>query len=73
MSESKGDWKANNEVMEFRLQEVRQRPDCQTEQWTTEKSDKVTERNIRNITPNSFELLDQEESTSAEWVKFVKP
>lgn len=72
ISESKGEWNASNEVVEFRLQEVRQRPDCQSGQWTTEKSDKVTERNIRNITPSSFELLDQEESSSAEWVKFVK-
>jgi hypothetical protein len=72
VSESKGEWSATNEVVEFRLQEIRQRPDCQAGEWTTEKSDKVSERNIRSITPTSFELLDQEETSSAEWVKFVK-
>lgn len=70
--ESSGEWKATNEVIEFRLQEVRQRPSCETEQWQVEKADKVTERDLRNITPQSFELLDQEESSSAEWVKFIK-
>lgn len=70
--ESKGEWEATNEVVEFTLQEIRQRPGCDTEQWSTEKSDRRTERNLRNITPNSFELLDQEENSSAEWVKFVK-
>jgi hypothetical protein len=73
VSESKGEWSATNEAIEFRLQEIRQRPDCQSEQWVSEKSDKVSERDISNITPTSFELLDQEESSEAEWVKFVKP
>lgn len=72
LAESQGEWKATNEMIEFRLQEIRQRPGCDTEQWQVEKSDKVTERNLRNITPQSFELLDQEESSSAEWVKFIK-
>lgn len=71
--ETKGEWKSTNEMMEFSLQEVRRRDDCTTEAWQTEKPDKVVERNIRNITPKSFELLDQEEQSSAEWVKFVKP
>jgi hypothetical protein len=70
--ESKGEWEATNEMMEFKLQEIRQRPNCDTEQWVSEKSDRRTERNLRNITPKSFELLDQEENSSAEWVKFVK-
>jgi hypothetical protein len=73
LSESKGEWEATNEMIEFKLQEIKHRPDCETEAWQTEKSEKVTERNIRNITPRSFELLDQEETSSAEWVKFVKP
>lgn len=71
--ESKGEWEATNEMIEFKLQEIRQRPNCDTEQWQSEKSDRRTERNLRNITPKSFELLDQEENSSAEWVKFVKP
>jgi hypothetical protein len=71
--ESKGEWEATNEMIEFKLQEIRQRPNCDTEQWQSEKSDKRAERNLRNITPKSFELLDQEENSSAEWVKFVKP
>lgn len=70
--ESKGAWDATNEMIVFKLQEIRQRPNCETEQWTTEKSDRRTERNLRNITPNSFDLLDQEENSSAEWTKFVK-
>lgn len=71
--ESKGEWEATNEMITFRLQEVRHRPGCETEDWKVEKSDKVSERNIRHITPKSFELLDQEDQSSAEWVKFVKP
>lgn len=73
LSESKGEWKSTNELIEFKLQEIRHRPDCETEAWQTETADKVTEKDIRNITPKSFELLDQEEQSSAEWVKFVKP
>lgn len=72
LAESKGEWEATNEMIEFKLQEIRQRPTCESEQWVTEKSDRRTERNLRNITPKSFELLDQEENRSAEWVKFVK-
>lgn len=71
--ESMGEWKSTNEVMEFRLQEIRRRDDCNTEAWQTEKPNKVSEKDIRNITPKSFELLDQEEQSNAEWVKFVKP
>lgn len=70
--ESNGEWEATNELITFKLQEIRQRPGCETEEWRVEKSDKVAERNLRNITPNSFELLDQEEQSAAEWVKFVK-
>jgi hypothetical protein len=73
LAESKGEWEATNEMIEFKLQEIRQRPSCGTEQWVTEKSNRRTERNLRNITPKSFELLDQEENSSAQWVKFVKP
>ena len=72
VAESKGEWEATNEMIEFKLQEIRQRPGCDTEQWASEKSDRRTERNLRNITPKSFEVLDQEENRSAEWVKFVK-
>lgn len=71
--ETKGEWKSTNEMMEFSLQEIRRRDDCDSEAWQTEKTERVVERNIRNITPKSFELLDQEEQSSAEWVKFVKP
>jgi hypothetical protein len=71
--ESKGEWEATTNLIEFRLQEIRQRSSCETEQWVIEKSDRRAERNLRNVTPNSFELLDQEENSSAEWVKFVKP
>jgi hypothetical protein len=71
--ESSGEWKGTNETMEFRLQEVRRRPDCSTEEWQVEKMDRVSERNISNITPKSFELLDQEDLSAAQWVRFVKP
>lgn len=71
--ETKGEWKSTNEMMEFSLQEIRRRDGCDSETWQTEKSERVVERNIRNITPKSFELLDQEEQSNAEWVKFVKP
>lgn len=72
LAESKGQWEATNEMIEFKLQEIRQRQSCDTEQWVTEKSDRRTERNLRNITPNSFDSLDQEENSSAEWMKFLK-
>lgn len=72
LAESRGEWEATNEMIEFKLREIRQRPDCGTEQWVTEKSDRRAERNLRNITPNSFDLLDQEENRSAEWMKFLK-
>lgn len=72
LTENKGEWKSTNETIEFRLQEARSRNDCGTEDWQVEKTDKKTERMIRNVTTNSFELLDQDEQTSAEWQKFVK-
>jgi hypothetical protein len=70
--EYKGDWKSDNESVEFGLQEVRHRPDCGSENWQTEKTARNTRRLIRSVTTTSFELLDQDETTSAEWVKFVK-
>lgn len=70
--EYKGDWKCDNETISFTLQEIRSRPDCNTENWQAEKVAKSTQRLIRMVTTNSFELLDQDEASSAEWVKFVK-
>jgi hypothetical protein len=70
--ENRGEWKSTNEIIEFRLQEIRKRPDCSTEEWNVEKMDKTAERMIRNVSTNSFEMLDQEEQSSAEWQKFVK-
>jgi hypothetical protein len=72
LTENKGDWKSTNEIIEFHLQETRSRNDCGTEEWQVEKTNKTAERMIRNVTTNSFEILDQEEQTSAEWQKFVK-
>ena len=70
--ESKGEWKGDEQEIEFRLQEVRIRPDCDTEDWQVEKKDLTSPRMLRNVTTRSFELLDQDENTSAEWQKFVK-
>jgi hypothetical protein len=72
LSESSGEWSATNESMEFRTQEMRRRPDCSTEQWQVEKEARRSERIIRNITTNSFELLDQDELSAAEWLRFSK-
>lgn len=72
LSESSGAWSATNESMEFRTQEMRRRPDCSAEQWQVEKEVRVSERIIRNITTNSFELLDQDEQSAAEWLRFSK-
>jgi hypothetical protein len=72
LSESSGEWSATNESMEFRTREMRRRPDCSTEQWQVEKEVRVAERIIRNITTNSFELLDQDEQSAAEWLRFSK-
>ena len=70
--EYKGEWKCDNEAIDFTLQEIRRRPDCTTEAWQSEKADKSSHRLIRSVTTTSFELLDQDEASSAQWVKFVK-
>lgn len=70
--ENKGEWKSDNENITFHMTEVRKRPDCTAEDWQVEKVDKSAARMIRNMTVNSFELLDQEEQSSAEWIRFVK-
>lgn len=72
VQEYKGEWKCDNESIDFNLQEIRSRPDCTTETWQTEKADKKTHRLIRMVTPTSFEVLDQDATSSDEWVKFVK-
>ncbi len=72
MTEYKGDWICDNESMEFHLTEIRQRPDCNTEDWRSDKVEKRTRRLIRGVTMTSFELLDQDDQSSDEWVKFVK-
>jgi hypothetical protein len=70
--EYKGDWKCDNESVDFTLQEIRHRPDCHSESWETEKVGRSTHRLIRSVTTSSFELLDQDDTTSAQWIKFVK-
>ncbi len=70
--EYKGDWTCDNSAVEFDLQEIRHRPGCETEAWETAKASKHTRRLIRSVTTTSFELLDQDSSSSDEWVKFVK-
>lgn len=70
--EYKGEWTCDNESMDFHLTEVRHRPDCNSEDWQVEKTDKRTSRHIRSVTMTSFELLDQDDQSSDEWVKFVK-
>lgn len=71
--EYKGDWKCDNESIDFTLQEIRHRPDCNTEAWETEKVLKNAHRQVRSVTTTSFEILDQEDTTtSAQWVRFVK-
>lgn len=72
LMEYKGDWKCDNESIDFTLEEIRHRPDCNTEAWVTEKVGKSTHRMIRSVTTTSFELLDQEDASSAQWIKFVK-
>lgn len=72
LSESSGEWSATNESMEFRTQALRRRSDCSAEEWQVEKEIRVSERVIRNITPNSFELLDQDEQSAAEWLRFSR-
>jgi hypothetical protein len=72
LMEYKGDWTCDNESIDFMLQEIRHRPDCNSETWETEKAGRSTRRLIRSVTTTSFELLDQDEATSAEWIKFVK-
>ena len=70
--EYKGEWTCDNESMDFHLTEIRHRPDCNTEDWQVEKLDKRTSRHIRSVTMTSFELLDQDDQASDQWVKFVK-
>jgi hypothetical protein len=70
--EYKGEWKCDNESIEFHLTEVRRRPDCNTEDWQSQKVEKTSRRLIRGVTTMSFDLLDQDDQSSDEWVKFVK-
>jgi hypothetical protein len=70
--EYKGDWTCDNASVDFHLTDIRQRPDCNTEDWRSDKVDKHTRRLIRSVTVTSFELLDQDDQSSDEWVKFVK-
>jgi len=70
--EYKGEWKYLGESLEFHLQEIRKRGDCNSEDWQVDKQDAVNPRIIRNVTTNSFELLDQEEDKPATWVHFKK-
>jgi hypothetical protein len=70
--EYKGEWAWDNDAVDFHLQEIRHRPDCGTEEWQTEKTDKKARRLIRGVTTTSFDLLDQDNQSSDEWVKFVK-
>lgn len=70
--EYKGEWSCDNASIEFHLSEIRQRPDCSTEDWRSMKMDRTSRRLIRGVTTTSFELLDQDDQSSDEWVKFVK-
>lgn len=70
--EYKGDWKYLGESVEFHLQEIRKRNDCNSEDWQVDKQDVTNARIIRNVTTNSFELLDQEEDRAATWMRFQK-
>ena len=70
--EYKGDWKSDNEAIAFSLREVRSRPDCHTEDWQSVKAERSSSRLVRSVTTTSFELLDQGESVSAHWIRFVK-
>jgi hypothetical protein len=72
LAENKGEWKADHDAIEFRLQEVRKRNDCNSEDWRVEKVDRSISRMLRNVTTKSFDLLDQEEDVSAQWVRFIK-
>jgi hypothetical protein len=72
LSENKGEWKGDHESIEFRMLETRRRPDCSSENWQVEKVDKTASRLVRNMTTNSFDLLDQEEDAAAQWIRFVK-
>jgi hypothetical protein len=70
--EYKGEWSCDNESIAFHLSEVRHRPDCSTEDWQSEKTDRSSRRLIRGVTTTSFDLLDQDDQSSDQWVKFVK-
>ena len=72
LMEYKGEWSCDNEAMDFQLKEVRHRPDCNTEDWRSEKVERSSRRLIRGVTTTSFDLLDQDDQSSDQWVKFVK-
>jgi hypothetical protein len=72
LMENRGEWKSDHDAIEFHLTEIRKRSDCNTEDWQVEKMDNTLSRMLRNVTPNSFDLLDQEEEVSAQWVRFIK-
>lgn len=70
--ENKGDWSGDHESIRFDLKEIRRRPGCESESWTSEKVEKTARRLIRSVSPKSFDLLDHDEGSSDSWVKFVK-
>ena len=70
--EERGEWKSDQEAINFRLTEIRKRDDCNSEDWRVEKMDTPTSRMLRNVTTNSFDLLDQEDDASAQWIRFLK-
>ena len=70
--EEKGEWKSDQDAIDFRLTEMRKRDDCNSEDWRVEKMDTPTSRMLRNVTTNSFDLLDQEDDASAQWIRFIK-
>ncbi len=70
--ESKGEWKSDHESIGFVLSEIKKRSDCNSENWSVEKSDKSFSRLLRNLTPTSFELLDQEDEGAEHWVHYLK-
>jgi hypothetical protein len=72
IQEYKGEWSCDNEAIDFHLTEIRRRPNCNTEDWQVDKADRKTRRLIRQVTTKSFDLLDQDEATSNEWIKYVK-
>ncbi len=72
LSETGGIWNADHEGLEFHMDRLRHRGDCDSA-WEEKNEKKVSRRFIRGMSAASFELLDDGDGyMEPEWLTFRK-